>query len=802
MKNKKIDIKLFALIILINFFIISNLYAEKADYKLEAIKILYKNNNDTVIAEGDAIAKDQFGKIISADKIVYFKSKGIIETFNNSKYEDSKGNTVLAQNFLYDINLKKLTAFKNVEYYDKAKNQFFFSKFEYFENSETGYGKDFKGRQNDQSTMEGPFLQINNKKGITVLNIDNFKNRFKGNNENRYTTCKKDSRTKKNIKERCPDWSITSSRTIHDSNTKMVYHNHAFINLRNIPVFYTPYFSHPDPTVDRKSGFLTPSTKNFNNLGRTIKSPYFWAIDERSDLTFTPIFYQDENSIFLADYRLQNKNSNLILDTSYSAGYKNINKKGDGGENLQRTSGSRNHLFAKYLGSYNDLIFRENELELNLQRISQKNYLNVNQINTSQVKQDIQSLYNNFIFTSYESNRKLKISANIYENLSIDDPNTKYQYKLPHVEYNSFFDKYDQNIILNNSFYASNYDGDTKQISQINIIETESERKVFKKIGLSNTLKTKFSQINLYNEQVLNAKENFNSDINTVVGIESSLPLGRFENKTEEIINPRVFVKYSPGKMDNDQSNQKILSYSDIYSIDRMNSLTNPETGLSLGYGFDYEFIKKNLDNITFLSSKFSIGQILSDKKNQEISTTSSLNEKSSNFVGDFNFFFNKAILNNNEKKNFEKKFTKDDFEIDEGINLQYMFNLSNDLNKILKNEIKITHKDEKNLFQTNYYELHDIGNAQSIEGIYKRNIKDEFNIILKAKKNLEKSYSENNSIEINYDSDCLKIGLNLSKTFYESEDLKSDNNLTLFLMLKPFGQPVAPDLTNLINNN
>jgi LPS-assembly protein len=45
----------------------------------------------------------------------------------------------------------------------------------------------------------------------------------------------------------------------------MVYHENAIIKLRNIPVAYTPYFSHPDPTVKRKSGFLPPSTKNFTD---------------------------------------------------------------------------------------------------------------------------------------------------------------------------------------------------------------------------------------------------------------------------------------------------------------------------------------------------------------------------------------------------------------------------------------------------------------------------------------------------------------------------------------------------------
>ena len=169
----------------------------------------------------------------------------------------------------------------------------------------------------------------------------------------------------------------------------MVYHRNAVLKIKNIPVFYTPYFSHPDPSVKRKSGFLPPSVKNFTDLGQTIKTPYFCAISDNKDLTFTPIYYFDENSIFLTEYRQQNEKSKFYIDSSYTQGYKNINKKDNSGNEIKRTDGARNHLFFNFLGSYEDLLFSQNNLEVNIQRISQKNYLNVNQINTEHVKQDM-----------------------------------------------------------------------------------------------------------------------------------------------------------------------------------------------------------------------------------------------------------------------------------------------------------------------------------------------------------------------------------------------------------------------------
>ena len=45
---------------------------------------------------------------------------------------------------------------------------------------------------------------------------------------------------------------------LHD-NKKTIYYDNAIIKVYDIPIFYFPKFSHPDPSVDRRSGFLPPS---------------------------------------------------------------------------------------------------------------------------------------------------------------------------------------------------------------------------------------------------------------------------------------------------------------------------------------------------------------------------------------------------------------------------------------------------------------------------------------------------------------------------------------------------------------
>ena len=783
---------------------IKDLLAEIPLYKLNALKIVYKDNNQIIIAEGQAYAVDQFGKEIFSDFIIYDKLKNIIKTKNNSKYRDKKGNKIDAESFLYDLNHKKIIASNNVKYEEKEGNIFYFSEFEYLENSNQGFGKNAKGLMNDKSSFESEYLKIDNNLGTIIINSDQEKISFFGkiksfffNKDNKYTTCENINNSL-NIKEQCPDWSFSTFETRHDSNKKMFYHDHAVIKIKNIPIFYTPYFSHPDPSVKRKSGLLPASTKNFSNIGRTLKIPYFWAIDENSDLTFTPIFYQDEYNIYLTEYRKQFKNSQVNIDTSFSKGYKNLNKIGDNGQNLNRTDGSRNHLFLNFAGNYENILFKNNDINAQLQRISQKNYLNVNQINTDIVKQDMTSLSNSISINSYENNKHLNITSTIYENLNAENSNSKYQYKIPSITFKDYFKKFNQNFSISNLFEMNNYEGDSKKIIQRNTIQIDSDPKIIKKIGISNIFKFKTSNINHYNENISNTKPNLNNELYATTGLESSLPLVKFKEKTEEILSPKILVKYTTGSLNNTNDQNKILGFGDIYSMDRLDNIDNPETGLSIGYGIDYEINKKNKANYKYMISKFSLGQVLTDVK-KNMPESSSLNEKSSNVVGSFNFYLNSALKKEQEILKKEDKNNSKLRDINAGINLNYNFNISNDIDKILKNDIILTYSRNNNSFKGSYYETHEIGNTQYIEAAYQKSFNNNLNFIIGARKNLEAKYTENNFIETNYETDCIKIGLNLSKQFYNNQDLQKTNNLTLFIMLKPFGQPIAPDLSKLL---
>ncbi len=100
-----------------------------------------------------------------------------------------------------------------------------------------------------------------------------------------------------------PLWNIKARTVTHDQERKEVVYRDATLELLGLPVAYTPFLSHPDPTVKRKSGFLTPGFGASSSLGTAIQVPYFWAISDDKDLTFDPTIYASNYPLITGEYR-------------------------------------------------------------------------------------------------------------------------------------------------------------------------------------------------------------------------------------------------------------------------------------------------------------------------------------------------------------------------------------------------------------------------------------------------------------------------------------------------------------------
>ncbi len=108
--------------------------------------------------------------------------------------------------------------------------------------------------------------------------------------------CKKDP-------TRAPIWQIKAVRVIHDKTTKDVKYRDATFEFFGVPVLYLPFFSHPDPTVKRRTGFLAPVYGNSSDLGVIVQVPFYIDIAPDKDATLTPIYTSKEGPVIAAEYR-------------------------------------------------------------------------------------------------------------------------------------------------------------------------------------------------------------------------------------------------------------------------------------------------------------------------------------------------------------------------------------------------------------------------------------------------------------------------------------------------------------------
>ncbi|TXH33480.1 MAG: LPS assembly protein LptD [Rhodospirillaceae bacterium] len=108
---------------------------------------------------------------------------------------------------------------------------------------------------------------------------------------------------------RVPLWQIKAREVERDEEAQTLTYHDAWMEMWGVPVFYTPWFRHPDIGVERQSGLLTPSMSYSSKGGFQYRQPYFQTIGPDKDITLTPIFRyggkpeEDPGAVGMLQYR-------------------------------------------------------------------------------------------------------------------------------------------------------------------------------------------------------------------------------------------------------------------------------------------------------------------------------------------------------------------------------------------------------------------------------------------------------------------------------------------------------------------
>ena len=735
----------------------------KDNLKIEADKSEYNKEKNSLKIFGNIKIIDETNEIIiSAEKVNYLKNDEIIFTEGKSIVELEKNYLINSTNLYLDRNLMNFSSNKKTIIDDKKGYNFIMDEFNLDIKNKILNGKNvyLKDLDNNNYYLKTVDLNLNNYNFSGEELYVDFNNSLFGNKENEprltgekitdnknesniykgtFTTCKKNDKN-------CPPWIIKADEIKHKKKKKIIEYRNAWLELYKKPVIYFPYFYHPDPTVKRQSGFLAPTIINSSVSGTTFKIPYYKVISEDKDLTFSPQIFFDKRVFLQAEYRQAFKNSNSIIDMSLA----------------KEENETKAHFFSNIKGNKDNLNF-----EINLERVSNDKFLKINKIKSPLINS--YSELNSFLKIEKSSeNSSFSSSFEIYENLNKKNSD-RYEYVYPSLSFSKKLEKFDSlgRLEFNSQAFQKHFNTNQYEASLINDIIFNSNKNISKN-GFVNSYTLLFRNANSNLRNSLEFENSENYDFLSTLLFESKLPLKKISKNKTSFLTPIISARFSPNKSKNVKDSDSKISYSNVYSLDRLGKNNMVEGRYSLTLGNEYSLIKEDGKEVFNLS----IANVLRNSHDHDLPKKSTIGNKRSDIFG------------------FLKYMPSDNFDF------EYQFSLNNDLkysnSDIIKSNITI------NNFVTSfeYFEEDNIiGNKSYITNKTQFNINKNKSMSFEISKNLDKNITDYYNLIYEYNNDCLTAALEYNKTFYEAEDLESDQNIFFTIKIIPFGKLSSPNI-------
>lgn len=222
---------------------------------VDAREIVYDRDNDKVSAVGDVQILHQ-GRIIEADRVIYDRKTKRVFAEGNARITETNGTVITGQ------------------------------KFNLTDDFRDGFVDSLRVENPDQTRFAAPRAERTDGETFSF-------------EKGTYTACA----ACKDNPEKPPLWQVRAARIIHKNSEQTVYYEDATLEFYGIPVGYIPFFSSPDATVKRKTGFLPPIFFNTKAVGYGVGLPFFWNLAPNYDLTLTPTYLSRQGFLGQAEWR-------------------------------------------------------------------------------------------------------------------------------------------------------------------------------------------------------------------------------------------------------------------------------------------------------------------------------------------------------------------------------------------------------------------------------------------------------------------------------------------------------------------
>jgi LPS-assembly protein len=232
-------------------------------------------NDDEVILKADQFEEDRDTSVVTASGNVQIRVGQ---------------RTLMADRVIYDRATETVRAQGNVQITDEAGQVTFADEIEADEDFSNGFATRFSARMGGQKGTPPGLVTAS-----SAVRTDGVRNSLE---QVVFTNCPVCEETGAD-----PTWALRARRAMLDQDDQMISYQDAVLELAGIPVLYVPYFAHPDPNSERRSGLLVPDAGVSSKLGPFYEQPYLWVISPSEDLTIAPMVSTNVNPLLKVDWR-------------------------------------------------------------------------------------------------------------------------------------------------------------------------------------------------------------------------------------------------------------------------------------------------------------------------------------------------------------------------------------------------------------------------------------------------------------------------------------------------------------------
>ncbi len=233
--------------------------------------------------------------LLEANTLTYDNDREVVVAAGAVQIEYA-GNRLVAQRVTYDRKSGRVMATGNVEIVDKDGTRIFSDEIDVTDDFKDGFVNALRVETTDKTYFAAESAE---RRGGYLTTFNN----------GVYTAC-----------EPCEDkpgkppiWRVKARKIIWNGEEKTIRFERARFELFGLPIAYVPYFTVPDPTVKRKSGFLIPGISTSSRLGTGVTVPYYLVISPSSDALFKTTYYGRQGFLGQAEFRRQFNNGQLSV---------------------------------------------------------------------------------------------------------------------------------------------------------------------------------------------------------------------------------------------------------------------------------------------------------------------------------------------------------------------------------------------------------------------------------------------------------------------------------------------------------